>query len=136
MIRLIIILSFLLLPIVAENHFVEANEMVIPEAKEVQGSKYPDYRELLAKDSQLSALCKKESSCNPEARNPKDTDGLEKLGMFQYDEDSFYDVNKVCKILPDLERLEVPNIIKDPLVQTRMTRCAIDSGQGWRWGLK
>lgn len=94
---------------------------------------YPDFKTLLKGDTKLTALCMIESGYNPNALNPKDTDGLSKHGLFQYDYNSFYDVNKICNVLPDIELQEVANVINDPYVQVVLTRCAIENGQSWRW---
>ena len=78
------------------------------------------------------ALC--ESSNNPEAINRFDG-GSPSYGYIQWKEDSFWRYNNVFKVLPDLERGEVMNVIKCKDTQIELARRVIlteHSGRGWR----
>ena len=69
------------------------------------------------------ALC--ESSLNPLAYNPKDTDGKEKFGLFQFDKDTFNWA---------LKRYGLEGDIWDYKLQLDLTQRLIKDGYARKWG--
>ena len=61
---------------------------------------------------ELKQLAKCESGLNPQAVNWNDH-GSPSYGLFQWKEDSFWRYNEKYKVLPNLERAEVRNVIMD-----------------------
>ena len=87
-----------------------------------------------ALDKWIAKLAFCESSNRPEAINQFDG-GSPSYGYLQWKEDSFWRYNNVFKVLPNLERGEVLNIIKCKDTQVELARRTIlteHNGRGWR----
>ena len=87
-----------------------------------------------ALDKWIDKLAFCESSNRPEAINRFDG-GSPSYGYLQWKEDSFWRYNNVFKVLPNLERGEVLNIIKCKETQVELARRTIlteHNGRGWR----
>ena len=109
----------------------EAPSPVIANIEETQAkqTQRPD-----ALDKWIDKLAFCESSNNPEVINRFDG-GSPSYGYIQWKEDSFWRYNNVFKVLPDLERGEVMNVIKCKDTQIELARRVIlteHSGRGWR----
>ena len=78
----------------------------------------------------IKDLIKCESRGNSKAIHYNDG-GSHSYGLVQWKEDSFYRYNKIYKVLPDLERYEVLNIIMDETAQIELAKKVIENG-GWR----
>ena len=107
----------------------EAPSPIIANTDETKEAQRPD-----ALDEWLNKLAFCESSNNPSAINRFDG-GSPSYGYLQWKEDSFWRYNNLFKILPDLERGEVMNIIKDKEAQIELARRVIleeDNDRGWR----
>ena len=83
-------------------------------------------------DEWLDKLAKCESGNRPTAINPHDF-GSGSYGLYQWKVDSFYRYNQIYKVLPDLEKHEVMNIIYDPIAQTALTKAVIKDGGYKNW---
>lgn len=77
------------------------------------------------------ALC--ESSNNHLAVNLSDpTPDSPSYGLFQWKTESFYFYNQKYKIVPDLEKNEVLNVIMDREIQIRLTKKVLEEPEGWK----
>lgn len=97
--------------------------------QEAQEKQRPD-----ALDEWIDKLAFCESSNNPEAIN-KDDGGSPSYGYLQWKIDSFWRYNNRYKVLPDLEKGEVGNIIKCKDTQIELTRRVLlgeYNSRGWR----
>ena len=83
-------------------------------------------------DAWIEKLAFCESRNNPEAINWYDG-GSPSYGLLQWKVDSFYRYNQLYKVLPDLEKNEVPNIIMEPETQKRLARLVITDGGENNW---
>ena len=107
----------------------EAPSLPTENIEETKQTQRPD-----ALDKWIDKLAFCESSNNPEAINRFDG-GSPSYGYIQWKEDSFWRYNNVFKVLPDLERGEVMNVIKCKDTQIELARRVIlteHSGRGWR----
>ena len=68
----------------------------------------------------LDFLVQCESTGNPNAVNPKDLDGTPSYGLLQFKKGTLYNYLLKYKILPDIERQEVMNVIFDGDLQIRI----------------
>ena len=87
-----------------------------------------------ALDRWITKLAFCESSNRPEAINQFDG-GSPSYGYLQWKVDSFWRYNNKYKVLPNLEKQEVYNIIKDRETQIELTRKVLleeYNGRGWR----
>lgn len=71
-----------------------------------------------------------ESRNNENAINPHDPDTAS-YGLLQFKVDTFYRYNEIYRILPDLERSEVLNVIFDGETQKKLSKNIIRDG-GWK----
>ena len=94
-----------------------------------EATKRPD-----ALDNWINRLAFCESSNRPYAINQFDG-GSPSYGYLQWKVDSFWRYNNKYKVLPNLEKQEVYNIIKDRETQIELTRKVLleeYNGRGWR----
>lgn len=85
-------------------------------------------------DIWLIKLAKCESGGDPKKIHYDDgVIGSHSYGLYQWKIDSFYRYNKIYKVLPDLEKQEVMNIIYDPQVQSKLTKKVIQGGGASNW---
>ena len=82
-------------------------------------------------DHILNVLAWCESGNNPNALNPKDG-GSPSYGLLQWKEASFFYYNEKHKVLPDIERGEVLNIIMDATAQRMLAKEVLQEPNGWR----
>lgn len=76
----------------------------------------------------IDCLVEHESSGNPNAYNPCDSDGKEKFGLLQFDKDTF---TEFCVI-----KYSLPNEITNPDIQKVCASKMIEAGYLGRWGTK
>lgn len=81
-------------------------------------------------DRLIDQLAYCESRNDEKAINPRDP-VTASLGLLQFKTDTFWRYNEIYKILPDLERTEVNNIIFDGETQRKLAKKIIKDG-GWR----
>lgn len=81
-------------------------------------------------DRLIDQLAWCESRNNPNAINPHDPD-TGSYGLVQFKIDTFYRYNQIYRVVPDLERNEVINIIFDGETQKKLSKNIIRDG-GWR----
>lgn len=79
----------------------------------------------------LEYLIKCESGGNIYALNPDDG-GSPSYGLVQWKEQSFWYYNEKYKILQDLEREEVLNIIYEPYAQIELAKKVLEEENGWK----
>jgi len=91
-------------------------------APKIQFTPTPTYGSL------ISCLIKYESSGNPKAYNPCDTDGKEKIGVLQFGRATF---NEFC-----VKRYGLPDNIWSEWVQKTCADRMIREGYLYRWGTK
>lgn len=75
------------------------------------------------------AMC--ESGGNPEALNADDG-GSPSYGLLQWKADSLWRYNIKYRIIPDIEREEIMNVIMDSDVQIAMAEKVLEEPNGWR----
>ena len=73
----------------------------------------------------LECMIQMESGGNPEALNPKDTDGLPAYGLLQYKEGTF---KRFC-----VDEYGYPDDLWNPGIQYMCADRMIRSGLGWHW---
>lgn len=78
----------------------------------------------------LEKLADCESLNNPNATNPQDG-GSASYGYLQWKISSFYNYNLKYKIVPDLEKLEVDNVIMDKDIQLKLAEKVLQEPRGW-----
>lgn len=79
----------------------------------------------------MRKLMECESGGKVTATNPHDG-GSPSFGLYQWKTSSFYAYNLKYKLLPDIEKNEVINIIYDPELQHEMTKLVLMEKGGWR----
>ena len=107
----------------------EAPSLPTENIEETKQTQRPD-----ALDKWIDKLAFCESSNNPEAINRFDG-GSPSYGYLQIKSDTFWGYNQKYKVLPDLERQEVMNIIMCKDTQIALAREIIineANGRGWR----
>lgn len=77
-------------------------------------------------DKVLECLIRLESSGNPKAYNPKDTDGLPAIGLLQFKAGTF---KMFC-----VDRYGFEDDIWNPNIQTFCAKRMIENGLVWHWG--
>ena len=87
---------------------------------------YPDTQVLgMLVSSPLDCMIQIESGGNPEAYNPKDTDGRPKYGLLQFDSRTF---KGYC-----VDRYELPDDLWNPDIQVECTNRMLNDGFGYHW---
>lgn len=76
----------------------------------------------------IDKLAECESSLNMQALG----DGGKSKGVLQFQEDTFWRYNEKYKVLPNLERTEVPNVIFDEATQRQLAEFILREPDGWR----
>lgn len=80
-------------------------------------------------DRLIDQLAWCESRNDPFAVNPADP-VTRSVGLLQFKDDTFWRYNEIYKILPDLERHEIPNVIFEAEAQRALAKEIIKDG-GW-----
>lgn len=91
-----------------------------------------DFQNNVAIELVLDELSDCESNQNPLAINRHDQkDNSHSYGLYQWGIDSFWYYNEKYKVVPNLEKQEVENIIYDPIIQRDLTRLVLKEKNGW-----
>lgn len=97
-----------------------------PSLQIASGAEYVSWMRILVLDPVLGDLAECESNSNPGALNPKDTDGLEAHGLFQYKQTTWDAFN---------EEMGFTGNIYSPHDQIKVTKWALDNGKAYHWGI-
>lgn len=79
----------------------------------------------------MKQLAQCESGNNPKAIHYWDGDS-HSYGLYQWKIESIHYYNQKYKLLPDVEKHEIENIIFDPHIQDTFTRKVLSEPNGWK----
>lgn len=80
----------------------------------------------------IQKLIQCESNGNANAIN-HDDGGSASFGILQFKEDTFWRYNQKYRLLPNLERSEVMNVIMTPEIQVKLAKAVISDGGIGNW---
>ena len=105
---------------------------ISPKAIETVETTYPDWKTLLRSSPELERLAQCESRSSTTVKII-DTNGKYSYSLFQFQEGTFIQQNRIYGILPELEADEFENVIYDPLIQIRLAQKMLDDGKWTNW---